>query len=237
MPIFLRRRRQELANMPPKEARNRRIYRAVCIINSMFWFACLGASGFNYDFRWFAFLFAAIPWILFGAIAGRPNNIVQNNNNDYFKPSVDETPQNVALPPPQMHLKILDDAQNYVEQIKSAANVATGQLGASLREMVNSLEKAKMALLKAPEKLSQIQRLFTYYTPETANLLVARGKAASSGDAQRLGEIDEMLGKLEIAFSQFNSKMDGDDGRSADIDMKLLSQSLEQDFGKIESKK
>ena len=236
MPIFFRRRRQELANMPPKEARNRRIYRAVCIINSMFWLACLGASGFNYDFRWFAFLFAAIPWVLFRAIAGRPR-IVEDEDNNYFKPQIDTEPKSAALPPPEMHVKILDDAQNHIEQIKSAANVATGQLGASLREMVNSLEKAKMALLKSPEKLSQIQRLFTYYTPETANLLVARGKAASAGDAQRLGEIDEMLGKLEIAFSQFNSKMDGDDGRSADIDMKLLSQSLEQDFGKIESKK
>lgn len=236
MPIFLRRRRQELANMTPKEARNRRIYRAICIINSMFWMVCLGASGFNPIFKWWAFLFAAVPWILFGAIAGRPR-LIETEDNNYFKPQIDTEPKNAALPPPQMHVKILDDAQNHIEQIKSAANVATGQLGASLREMVNSLEKAKMALLKSPEKLSQIQRLFTYYTPETANLLVARGKAASAGDAQRLGEIDEMLGKLEIAFSQFNSKMDGDDGRSADIDMKLLSQSLEQDFGKIESKK
>lgn len=233
---FFRRRNQELANLDPKGVRNRRIFRAICIINSMFWIAALGASGFNYGFRWFAFLFAAIPWVLFGAIVGREHKITKNND-DYFKPNVDETPQNIALPPPEMHVKILDDAQNYIEQIKSAANVATGQLGISLREMVNSLEKAKMALLKAPQKLSQIQRLFTYYTPETANLLVARGKAASAGDTQRLSEIDEMLGKLEIAFSQFNSKMDGDDGRSTDIDMKLLSQSLEQDFGKIESKK
>lgn len=236
MSKFFRRRSQELANLTPNEARTRRMFRAISIINSMFWMVCLGASGFNPIFKWWAFLFAAIPWILFGAIVGRPNRIT-HNNDDYFKTPIEETSQNVALPPPEMHVKILDDAQNYIEQIKSAANVATGQLGASLREMVNSLEKAKMALLKAPEKLSQIQRLFTYYTPETANLLVARGKAASAGDAQRLGEIDEMLGKLEIAFSQFNSKMDGDDGRSTDIDMKLLSQSLEQDFGKIESKK
>ena len=71
--------------MPPKEARNRRIYRAICIINSMFWMACLGASGFNYDFRWFAFLFAAVPWVLFGAIAGRLRPIEAENNN-YFKP-------------------------------------------------------------------------------------------------------------------------------------------------------
>lgn len=236
MPIFFRRRNQELSTLSPKETRVRRIIRAVCIINSLFWIVCLGASGFNPIFKWWAFLFAAVPWILFKAIAGHPNRFEQNNDA-YSKAPIDEKAQNIALPPPEMHVKILDDAQNHVEQIKSAANVATGQLGENLREMVNSLEKAKMALLKAPEKLSQIQRLFTYYTPETANLLVARGKAASAGDTQRLGEIDEMLGKLEIAFSQFNSKMDGDDGRSADIDMKLLSQSLEQDFGKIESKK
>lgn len=234
---FFPRRKREVAPLSKKEASNdihRRVWRAIAIINAMFWGAALAASGFAYEFRGFALLFAIAPFIIFGAVTGgrRKTEFQEEKLPNSELP----TPNPSLAPPKEFHIKIIDDAEPFVDQIKSAANVATGALGENLRSMAISIDKVRLELLKQPDKVANVQRLFTYYAPETANLLAARGKAANAGDTQRLGEIDDMLSKLEIAFSQFNSKMEGDDTRAVEIDMKLLSQSLQQDFGKIESK-
>lgn len=228
--------RERLHQRNLRKGNNRRtIGWRLALVNTLFWSAIFGASGFNYEFMWIAGLFIAIPWIFIG----KGGKQIEENAQEYFE-EAKKIENNASIPAPvenkELHIKILDEAEQFIEQIKSASSVASGNLGQSLRSMVVSIDKVRIDLLKQPEKISNVQRLFTYYIPETANLLSARGKAASANDSVRISEIDEMLAKLEIAFSQFNSKLEIDDTRAAQIDLKLLSQSLEQDFGKIESK-
>ena len=39
-----------------------------------------------------------------------------------------------------------------------------------------------------------------------------------------------MIGRLKLAYQEFAAKMNGEDSRSVDIDLKLLEQSLAQDL-------
>lgn len=143
--------------------------------------------------------------------------------------------QNNGVKP--LHLEIMADAKSSIAQIKSASNVASGELGNQLRKMVNSIDIVQKGLDEDPSKLSQVQRLFTYYIPAAADILKARGKAASANDENRIGEIDAMINRLEAAFADFAARIMGEDARSLEIDIKLLSQSLAAEFDSIPVKK
>ncbi len=151
----------------------------------------------------------------------------QKKQNDSFVPEVKTIENQQAITPVS---KILDDADDDIDAIKAASHVASGELGDNLREMANVLDKCTQDLKKHPEKFSQVQRLFTYYVPSTNTLIKARGKAASIGDNVKIAEIDNMIGRLKLAYQEFAAKMNGEDSRSVDIDLKLLEQSLAQDL-------
>jgi hypothetical protein len=99
-----------------------------------------------------------------------------------------------------------------------------------LRNMVARVKEVVAGLEADPSRLSDVQRLFTYYLPATADLLAVRGGVAGSGDSDRLAEIDTMIGKLGLAYDDFSARLSGHDARSLEIDMRLLDQALDQEF-------
>lgn len=139
-----------------------------------------------------------------------------------------------ALPAPQaspkLHQSVIEDAKPALIRLEAAASVADGELGARLRNMVARVKEVDMGLRQDPSKLSDVQRLFTYYLPATADLLSARGAVAGGSDPTRLAEIDAMIGKLDLAYTDFASRLRGHDARSLEIDMRLLDQSLDDEF-------
>ncbi len=135
------------------------------------------------------------------------------------------TPQTLEL-----HKKVIEDAKSDLMQIKAASGVASGELLANLQKIVQNSEKIEQDLLREPHKLSEVQRIFTYYIPATQDLVFARAKAVSANDATKLVEIDNMMARLAQAFEDFARKMHGEDARSIDIDIKLLEQSLQEDL-------
>lgn len=141
-------------------------------------------------------------------------------------------PVNLAL-----HMQVIKDAEDDIVQLRAASNTASDDLGIHLRTMVANVEKVQKALEADANHLSQVQRLFTYYLPATTDLLKARGKAAAIGDGVKIKEIDAMIGRLEDAFEDFAARINGEDARSVEIDIKLLDQSLAQEFSHIEKSK
>jgi hypothetical protein len=139
-----------------------------------------------------------------------------------------------ALPepeaPPKLHQAVIEDAKASLVRLEAAASVADGDLGQRLRNMVACVKEVEMGLRENPSKLSDVQRLFIYYLPATADLLGARGAVAGGGDPARLAEIDAMIGKLDLAYTDFASRLRGHDARSLEIDMRLLDQSLDDEF-------
>jgi hypothetical protein len=139
-----------------------------------------------------------------------------------------------ALPvpeaPPMLHQAVIADAEPALVRLEAAASVAEGELGLRLRNMVARVKEVEMGLRQDPSKLSDVQRLFIYYLPATADLLGARGAVAGGADPVRLAEIDTMIGKLDLAYTDFASRLRGHDARSLEIDMRLLDQSLDDEF-------
>ena len=132
--------------------------------------------------------------------------------------------------PPKLHQAVIADAKPALVRLEAAASVAEGELGERLRNMVACVREVDMGLRQDPSKLSDVQRLFTYYLPATADLLAARGAVVGGADPTRLAEIDAMIGKLDLAYTDFASRLRGHDARSLEIDMRLLDQSLDDEF-------
>lgn len=143
-------------------------------------------------------------------------------------PQIDETP--ITPQSLELHKKVIEDAKSDLMQIKAASGVASGDLSLNLQKIVQNAEKIEQDLLREPHKLSEVQRIFTYYIPSTQDLLFARAKAVAANDQTKLTEIDSMMARLAQAYEDFARKMHGEDARSIDIDIKLLDQSLQEDL-------
>ncbi|GIU67828.1 5-bromo-4-chloroindolyl phosphate hydrolysis family protein [Candidatus Phycosocius spiralis] len=130
----------------------------------------------------------------------------------------------------KLHQKVMAEAKASRMQLEAAASVAEGELGTHLRAMVARIQEVDMGLHQDPNKLSEVQRLYTYYLPATADLLAARRTIAGSTDTARLAEIDAMIAKLNLAYTDFASRLRGHDARNLEIDLRLLDQSLDDEF-------
>jgi hypothetical protein len=130
----------------------------------------------------------------------------------------------------ELHEVVTADAQAARTKLEAAASVADGELGARLRNMLSKVKEVEAGLKLDPSRLSDVQRLFTYYLPATADLLAARGALVGGGDSARLAEIDKMIGKLDLAYTDFADRLKGHDARSLEIDLRLLDQALNDEF-------
>jgi hypothetical protein len=202
---------------------------------TIFWFALWGLLGFD---QWVGFGFF-LAWGgsvgLFESVKKKSKAPKRNDDRGYQANSQPQETVAIEAPPAAtptipLHRQVIDDAQPARARLEAAASVADAQLGERLRAMVARVKDVVAGLGADPSRLSDVQRLFTYYLPATADLLAARGAIAGSGDAQRLAEIDTMIGKLGLAYDDFAARLSGHDARSLEIDMRLLDQALDQEF-------
>lgn len=142
----------------------------------------------------------------------------------------DQAPAAAHSPPPLLHRQVIADARIAKAQLEAAASVGDGALGDHLRHMVAKVAEVEASLETEPSRLADVQRLFTYYLPATANLLNARGTSLRAGELGRLAEIDRMIAKLDLAYTDFAVRLKGHDARSLEIDLRLLDQSLDEEF-------
>jgi hypothetical protein len=214
---------------------------------TFFWLVIWALCGFNGTVG-LAFL---IPWAgsvgLFGLLSGKRSKRVDRDLDDdadirgYHRALGHESdelararqngePIAPALPSPFLHRQVIADAAAARLRLEAAASVGEGQLGVALRNMLAKVRDVESGLEADPSRLSDVQRLFTYYLPATADLLAARGGVAGSSDTTRLGEIDTMIGKLNLAYSDFADRLRGHDSRSLEIDLRLLDRALDEEF-------
>ena len=151
----------------------------------------------------------------------------ENARARQFGEVMDEPSTPSAVP---LHRQVIADAASARARLEAAASVADGGLGTRLRNMVAKVRDVEAGLESDPSRLSDVQRLFTYYLPATADLLAARGGVAGSGDEARLAEIDTMIGKLDLAYNDFADRLKGHDARSLEIDLRLLDRALDEEF-------
>jgi hypothetical protein len=210
------------------------------VFATVFWFAIWGITGFE-------------PWVGFGLMfawggsvglfGGKKDDLSDWDDEDdrgYQRALGSESEESArarhegvplaAMATPLLHRQVIADAAPARLRLEAAASVGEGALGVRLRNMAAKVKDVETGLEADPSRLSDVQRLFTYYLPATADLLAARGAIAGTQDAARLGEIDTMIGKLDLAFTDFADRLKGHDARSLEIDMRLLDRALDEEF-------
>lgn len=205
---------------------------------TLFWLALWGALGFE-PWVGFGLFFAwggSVGLFLEGKRRRKRNQMddrgFRTGQGGQTEPMAvaDQRDEILPAPTPLLHRQVIAEAAPARTRLEAAASVAGGDLGTKLRNMLARVKAVEAGLEADPSRLSDVQRLFTYYLPATADLLSARGAIAGSGDTKRLDEIDTMIGKLESAFTDFGERLQGHDARSLEIDMRLLDQALDQEF-------
>jgi 5-bromo-4-chloroindolyl phosphate hydrolysis protein len=85
-----------------------------------------------------------------------------------------------------------------------------------------------------PERLGAVQRLLTYYLPRAAEIASAYAdlRERRAPDAERMAAIEDVLAKMEQAFQHYAGKLEDDDLRSLDADLKLIDAALKEDLGR-----
>jgi hypothetical protein len=202
---------------------------------TLFWLALWALLGFN---EWVGFGFF-LAWGgsvgLFESAKKKSKTRARDDERGYQPQMVDQAlvapdAQPLAAPPSPLYRQLIAEAEPARARLEAAASVADAQLGNILRNMVARVKEVASGLEADPSRVSDVQRLFTYYLPATADLLSARGALVTNGDAERLAEIDTMIGKLGLAYDDFAARLTGHDARSLEIDLRLLDQALDQEF-------
>jgi hypothetical protein len=197
---------------------------------TLFWFIIWALSGFE-PWVGFGLFFAWAASIgLFGGSDRRRDDDEEDDDRGFQARRGGEPVATPSAPPPLLHRRIIADAKIAKAQLEAAASVGDGALGAHLRKMVAKVAEVEAGLEMDASRLADVQRLFTYYLPATATLLSARGAALCANDLGRLAEIDRMIAKLDVAYTDFAARLKGHDVRSLEIDLRLLDRSLDEEF-------
>ena len=103
---------------------------------------------------------------------------------------------------------------------------------AAVANIVAVGNRLMVAVAAAPEQLSVIQRLFTYYCPQAVKVAegLATLEAASAPDVDRIRATQVVLKKLSALFDKSELDLAQGDRRELDIDVRMLEQSLEADL-------
>jgi hypothetical protein len=200
---------------------------------TLFWLALWAMLGFN---QWvglgFFFAWGGSVGLFEKNKKKKARSTKEQDDRGYQSSALTTEVTAIAPPPPAipLHRQIIADAEPARIRLEAAASVADAQLGTQLRSMVARVKEVAAGLEADPTRLSDVQRLFTYYLPATADLLAARGALVGTGETARLAEIDTMMGKLGQAYDDFAARLSGHDARSLEIDLRLLDQALDQEF-------
>ncbi len=130
--------------------------------------------------------------------------------------------------------KVLTEAEPYRDKLKAAAiNQSDKELGGKLRHMADTTDAIMAEVEKAPEKLTLVTRFLGYYLPKAAEVADGYSMVQSKRipDQKRAGELRDMIGKLDTAFSRFSDSLVDADLKGIDVELKLLEATLKDDMG------
>lgn len=128
--------------------------------------------------------------------------------------------------------ELLADAEPDHDRLVAAAKAIRHKpVAASVRHLAEIAVDIGKKLRARPENVGKVSRFFTYYLPRSADFAEGYQKLEQlrSQDRARMADAEDMLKKLEQAFSHYADSLVETDLGGLDVDMKLLRQSLESD--------
>lgn len=128
---------------------------------------------------------------------------------------------------------VLDRAAEALRETQSKAKgVADPEVRAGIERLGASGQRILTAVAERPELLSRAQRVLTYHTERAAFLVGSLAAAAqnSRSDAQRYGAIKHVLARMENLFERTALDLVAGDGKEMDLELRLISQALDEDL-------
>jgi cell division protein FtsW (lipid II flippase) len=128
---------------------------------------------------------------------------------------------------------LLSDAEPYAERLRVAAGKIGDKDTAGRVKHLASIATDVFAKIEAnPASAGTVKRFLSYYVPRAAE--VAEGyaiiEAKRAPDQAKLGEVHDVIVKLEEAFVHYADSLVDDELGSLDTDLRLIQASLKEDI-------
>ena len=130
--------------------------------------------------------------------------------------------------------KVLSDATPLVDRLKiTAAKIETTGMGGRVDRLAGTARAIIAGVEADPNRLASVQRFLTYYLPQAVELAenYAVLERQRSPDPARKTEAEELIGKLDEAFSHYADTLLESDLADLDVQLRLLQSSLREDLG------
>jgi 5-bromo-4-chloroindolyl phosphate hydrolysis protein len=102
-----------------------------------------------------------------------------------------------------------------------------------VHHLANVARSISEAIEKDPLRIDRVRRFLTYYLPRAAEMAEAyqsleRNPAA---EAARFNSTQEIIDRLDVAFTDYSANLRDADLDKLDIELKLLKRALDEDLG------
>lgn len=134
---------------------------------------------------------------------------------------------------------LLADADGLTRRISTAANaISDTRASQRFRHLAEAGHAILDTITEDPLKIDRARRFITYYLPRAAEL--AEGfvlvEKLKTPDPQRRENMNELINRLDIAFTRYADNLHDADLDRLDIEMKLLKSSLDDELGPMETR-
>jgi 5-bromo-4-chloroindolyl phosphate hydrolysis protein len=141
-------------------------------------------------------------------------------------------PNRVGQAQAELVASLIEDGETVIARLKLAAQKLQSKDAAGKASHMAEIARSILDRLAAePDKLSAVRRFLTYYMPRSAE--IAEGmvvvETQRSPDRKRLGEIADIMGKLDHAFTFYSDSFAQAELDTLDVELRLLSRSLTED--------
>ena len=131
--------------------------------------------------------------------------------------------------------KVLSGAEPAVDRLKEVAQRISNTAVAGRVDRLAATARTIIAGVEAdPNRLASVQRFLTYYLPQSGELAESYAvlEQKRAPDPARMAEAEELIGKLDEAFSHYADTLLESDLGDLDVQLRLLQSSLKEDMGK-----
>ncbi len=143
-------------------------------------------------------------------------------------------PDRVGRAQAELVAGLIEDGEREVARLDAAARQLKSQTAApQVAHMADVAQSILDCLAEEPGKLPVMRRFLTYYLPRAAEmaegLVVVEGQR--SPNPARRAQIEDILGKLDHAFTFYSDSFAQAELDVLDVELKLIGRSLAEDIG------
>jgi len=135
--------------------------------------------------------------------------------------------------------KVIDEATADLRRLDAAAaKLADTEARVLAQRLVKVGERLTQAVAAAPDKFAVAQRAFTYHLPKAVYLAETLSSLEAAGaDEKRRTAARHVLARMENLFEKTALDLANVDAREMDVELRLISQALDEDLDKTQSPK